>query len=187
MTRLLILLAALCAIAYGCPPIVSRSAWGSRWTNCKDSLKPQRPLAIIHHTEGASCSSRASCISQVKNIQNFHINDRRWCDIGYNFLIGGDGSVYEGRGWTKLGAHAKGSNSISIGIAFIGSFQNKLPPQAAINAAKSLIQCGVSKNYIRKNYTLKGHRNVFPTDCPGNTLYNNIRTWGRFKEKGFLP
>lgn len=29
-----------------------------------------------------------------------------WWDIGYNFLIGGDGNVYEGRGWDTTGAHA---------------------------------------------------------------------------------
>ena len=35
---------------------------------------------------------------------------RHFDDIGYNFLIGGDGIVYEGRGWNKQGAHTKGNN-----------------------------------------------------------------------------
>jgi hypothetical protein len=37
---------------------------------------------------------------------------RQYCDIGYSFLIGGDGNVYEGRGWDRLGAHTEGFNSV---------------------------------------------------------------------------
>jgi N-acetylmuramoyl-L-alanine amidase len=38
-----------------------------------------------------------------------------WDDIGYNFLVGEDGNIYEGRGWTQTGAHCIGYNSKSIG------------------------------------------------------------------------
>ncbi|XP_075041960.1 peptidoglycan-recognition protein SC2-like [Mixophyes fleayi] len=164
-----------------CPNIISKSAWGAKKTSCRDRLSNPVPWVIIHHTAGASCNTKASCISQVKGIQNFHMNSNKWCDVGYNFLVGNDGSVYEGRGWTMVGAHAKGSNSKSIGISFIGDYMTKLPSQAALNAAKRLISCGVSKRMIQPNYTLKGHRNVGSTDCPGNALYNNIKSWGRFK------
>jgi hypothetical protein len=33
---------------------------------------------------------------------------RQYCDIGYSFLIGGDGNVYEGRGWDRVGSHTIG-------------------------------------------------------------------------------
>jgi hypothetical protein len=36
----------------------------------------------------------------------------KWGDIAYNFMVGGDGAVYEGRGWDKQGAHSEGSTSI---------------------------------------------------------------------------
>lgn len=39
-----------------------------------------------------------------------------WADIGYNFLVGEDGNVYEGRGWTQVGAQTLNYNSKSIGI-----------------------------------------------------------------------
>ena len=40
-----------------------------------------------------------------------------WSDIGYNFIVGEDGNVYEGRGWGIRGAHAGTSslNEISLG------------------------------------------------------------------------
>lgn len=37
-------------------------------------------------------------------------------------MIGGDGNVYEGAGFHKVGAHTRGYNSRSIGIAMIGNF-----------------------------------------------------------------
>ena len=41
-------------------------------------------------------------------------------DIAYNFLVGGDGQTYEGRGWNVTGAFAPEVNNKSLGIAFIG-------------------------------------------------------------------
>ena len=38
-----------------------------------------------------------------------------WDDIGYSFMIGGDGSVFEGRGWDRVGAHTYGFNKRSLG------------------------------------------------------------------------
>lgn len=42
-----------------------------------------------------------------------------------SFLVGGDGTVYEGRGWGVVGAHAKGNNHDSVGVAFMGNFNSK--------------------------------------------------------------
>lgn len=105
-----------------------------------------------------------------------------WADIGYSFLVGEDGNVYEGRGWNLAGAHCVGYNSKSIGkvdamksggkdairsecflylgISVIGDYTSRKPNTAAINAVKALIQCGVSKGYISRNYILRGHRSV---------------------------
>lgn len=113
----------------------------------------------------------------MRNIQHQHINNNKWADIGYNFLIGDNGYVYEGRGWRKQGAHAPNYNSKSVGICFMGTFTNKLPTAAALNAAKELIACGVSKGEIRSLYSLLGHREVTQTACPGNALYGEIRKW----------
>lgn len=43
--------------------------------------------------------------------------------ICFSFLVGGDGNVYEGVGFHKVGAHTRGYNTRSLGIAFIGNFQ----------------------------------------------------------------
>lgn len=43
-----------------------------------------------------------------------------------SFLIGSDGNVYEGAGWHKVGAHTRGYNTRSMGVALIGNFQSTL-------------------------------------------------------------
>jgi len=49
-------------------------------------------------------------------------------DIKYNFLIGQDGVIYEGRGWGVVGQHTNGQNLMSVGqsltyLFFRGSFR----------------------------------------------------------------
>lgn len=58
-------------------------------------------------------------------LKNDHMNRKGWNDIGYNFLVGEDGNVYEGRGWGKQGAHSVPFNKKSIGICIIGDYRSK--------------------------------------------------------------
>jgi len=55
----------------------------------------------------------------VEDVRRWHL-DRGWSDIGYHFLIYLDGSLHEGRPIEKTGAHCKGHNKGSIGIAYVG-------------------------------------------------------------------
>ncbi|CAO1308808.1 unnamed protein product [Diamesa hyperborea] len=80
-----------------------------------------------------------------------------WQDIGYNFCIGGDGLIYEGRGWQAMGAHTPGFNDKSLGICFLGDFTSVRPTLAARNNAQSLIRCGVASGRIDNDFWLYGH------------------------------
>jgi len=65
-------------------------------------------------------------------------------DIAFNWLIGEDGSAYKGRDWYWEGQHVDPvNNKLSIGIAFIGSFNDTKPNDKALNRAKKLISCGI--------------------------------------------
>uniref|UniRef100_A0A1V1FYX0 Peptidoglycan-recognition protein n=1 Tax=Reticulitermes speratus TaxID=60591 RepID=A0A1V1FYX0_9NEOP len=166
-----------------CPTIISRSQWGARPPKGTPTKLPSPPVpyAVIHHGgSNAYCSTQTSCAAIVRSYQNHHIDTNGWNDIGYNFVVGEDGNVYEGRGWDNFGAHEPAYNSRSIGICIIGDFTARLPNQAALNAVRQLIQCGVEKNKIRSNYSLKGHRQGGSTSCPGNRLYQELTTWPRW-------
>lgn len=96
-------------------------------------------FASTAHTATESGYNQAEMIYMVRIVQSFHIESRGWDDIGYNFLIGGDGNVYEGRGWRKMGSHTYGYNRKGLGISFVGTFMNMLPPQVSLDCCKLLI------------------------------------------------
>ncbi|GBN39314.1 Peptidoglycan recognition protein [Araneus ventricosus] len=68
-----------------------------------------------------------------------------WADIVNSFLVGGDGRIYEGRGWKAVGVHTYGCNSKAIGISFMGNFEKAQPSATMIDAAMKLIDCEVEK------------------------------------------
>jgi len=139
---------------------------------------------FIHHGSSAPCYTQSSCSSKVRSYQNYHMSTtdgHGWTDIGYNFVVGEDGNAYEARGWTEIGAHTQGYNSVGIAICVIGDFNDRLPNDAALSKIKELIACGLANGHISASYTLKGHRDVGSTDCPGQQLYNLIHGWPHYK------
>lgn len=115
--------------------------------------------------------------NMVRNIQDFHMQTRKWDDIGYNFLIGRTGTVFVGRGWLYQGAHSRDYNRESICIAFIGKFNIEIPSNESLMVAKRLIQRGVEIGKLDGNYRVYGHCQVVLTESPGMNLYDAIRAW----------
>ncbi|KAK4875941.1 hypothetical protein RN001_012363 [Aquatica leii] len=172
----------LLCIAGSCPAIVSREQWGARNPEIIDYVVFPLDIVIIQHTATDTCKSTETCKNLVRSIQNYHIDNVNFGDIGYNFLIGGDGKVYEGRGWHKQGAHLIGYNSKSVGIAFIGNFNSVLPTDAAIKAVKDLMACGVELEELTPDYKLFGAKQLSATASPGSELFNRMRNWDHFTE-----
>nr|QBC16601.1 peptidoglycan recognition protein LBi [Sitophilus zeamais] len=160
------------------PEIVTRDEWGAKPPTGVENLTLPVPYVVIHHSYiPAACSTKEECINDMQWMQNYHQQNNSWCDIGYNFAVGGDNRIYVGRGWTAVGAHAPRYNARSIGIVLIGDWTEILPPESQMLAAKQLINMGIRDGYISENYKLIGHRQVRETECPGEALYKEIQTW----------
>lgn len=138
------------------------------------------PYVVINHTATPNCVDRLHCIRQIRAIQTFHTKTRQWFDIGYNFLVGADGNVYEGRGWHKVGAHTKDYNQKSLGVAFIGSFHVEKATKPQVAAFMRLVREGVRKGYLDKHYKLLAARQIRPTESPGKALYDQMKRWPHF-------
>ncbi|XP_060557416.1 peptidoglycan-recognition protein SC2-like isoform X1 [Ruditapes philippinarum] len=164
-----------------CPCIISRAQWGARTAKGTTRMTSTPTYVVIHHGGvGSRCFKPEQCKEIVRNYQKYHMDTNEWDDIGYNFIVGEDGNVYEGRGWGLVGAHAPGFNSKSLGICVIGDFSKSVPNQAAQNAVKDLISCSVARKKLSSSYRLRGHRDVKTTACPGTSFYNVIRTWKNY-------
>ena len=135
----------------------------------------------------------------MKGIQLYHVRGNGWNDIGYNYLVDRFGTVYEGRygGIDKavVGAHARGFNTGSAGIALLGTYSGQAPTKAAQGALTSLIAWRLDvahvdplsmQNVISSGSerwaanvpvllrAVSGHRDTGFTECPGGTLYSRL-------------
>ncbi|CAF2385335.1 unnamed protein product [Rotaria sp. Silwood2] len=98
-----------------CPKIIPRASWNAKNPKGQTLLITPVPFVVIHDTISPTCKTHHECVKQIRGIQKYHMDEKNWSDIGYNFLISESGLIYEGRGWAYVGAHRAGYNSKSIG------------------------------------------------------------------------
>ncbi|XP_067285133.1 peptidoglycan recognition protein 6 [Pseudorasbora parva] len=172
-----------------CPNIITRSQWGAAsFIGSPSYLSLPVPYLFIHHTYQPSkpCTTFEQCASEMRSMQRYHQQTNGWSDIGYSFVAGSDGNLYEGRGWNWVGAHTYGYNSKGYGVSFIGDYTSTLPAGSARNMVRyDFTSCAVNGGRLSSSYSLYGHRQATSTDCPGNAFYREIQTWERYQS--YLP
>ena len=111
-----------------------------------------------------------------RSYQRFHMVNRRWSDIAYNFGAGQSGSILEGRGWrVQGGATGSPDDASSLSICAIGNFDKVRPTPALLEAIAQWLAQGVRRGDIHPKFELKGHRDKpYGTNCPGRYLYPEI-------------
>ncbi len=132
---------------------------------------------IIHHS-GTEAGDYAS-------IDRYHREEKGWSGAGYHFIIGngtrtGDGELEATARWTAqiIGAHCQASsmNHRSVGICFVGDFeQSSGPSPSQLAAGKKLVRHIVRKFDIPPENIL-GHGEVpgAQTACPGAHFPLNV-------------
>ncbi|XP_030570295.1 peptidoglycan-recognition protein LC isoform X6 [Drosophila novamexicana] len=137
------------------------------------------PMVILLPTNSENCSTQAQCVFRVRFLQTFDIESQQKDDISFNFLIGGDGNVYVGRGWDVVGAHMHGYNTRSLSLAYIGSFRHQRPSSKQLSVTHLLLERGVELGKISSNYKLVGASTLEPTITEYNAelLYQSFANW----------
>lgn len=144
--------------------IIPRRAWNAIPPSGRYDRVPmaRRTEVIVHHSAGPADQS-------VRSIQRFHMDERGWNDIGYNFLIRTTGEIFEGRGWHAVGSHTLGHNTDGIGVCLIGRDQIT---DAAKNSLRSIYRVAV--DMAGHALQIRGHRDHAATACPGDRVYRWI-------------
>ncbi len=75
---------------------------------------------IVHCT--ATPAGRSVTVAEI---DRWH-RQRGFNGIGYHYVVGLDGSVSKGRDEALVGAHCKGHNSDSIGVAYVGGMSEDM-------------------------------------------------------------
>src|SRR5918997_883789 len=182
--------------------VISRTEWGG------DSVPPRGnpefgsvQVAFVHHTVTANDHAPEDSAAIVLGIARYHRNSNGWNDIGYNFLVDKYGQVFEGRAGgiesPVIGAQAQGYNSVSTGIACLGTFEEVAQSEpgmaplarligwkltlhgAPVQGAVTVTSAGGESNRYGAGtpVTLQrvcGHRDGDATSCPGAVLYGQL-------------
>jgi hypothetical protein len=132
----------------------------------------------IHHT--ASLNSGTDEKARMRGFQAFHIDNRKWCDIGYHFVVGPSGTIYQGRSdEERTGAHVGGENTNNVGICLMGNFEEETVGDAQFDGAVDIV------GWVGREYEIpftrdriRGHQE-WPgqsTACPGADLLGKLDT-----------
>ncbi|MBF0498808.1 MAG: N-acetylmuramoyl-L-alanine amidase [Candidatus Riflebacteria bacterium] len=157
------------------PSIVSREGWKARPP--KAEYTPHQPQRIVIHHSWSPTQAQYTGAATIRGIQNYHMDDPStgWMDIGYHFLIGPEGIIYQGRPETVVGAHCP-PNTNMVGICIIGNYDpNADNVNAKIESSLTNLLSWLSSTYHidpRVNYF--GHRNFSTKTCPGDIVYNRL-------------
>jgi hypothetical protein len=184
--------------AAGRPDVVPRGGWlaNEAIRRGTTTYAPAVRFAIVHHTAGANTYTREQAPAIVRAIQLYHVQANGWNDIGYNALVDRFGTVYEGRygGLDRnvVGAHARGFNTGSFGIAYLGNFDAGRPERAGLDALARTLAWRLDLAHVDPLSSLtastegnerfgpgtalllravSGHRDTGATSCPGDFLY----------------
>ncbi len=167
----------------GAPRIITRAEWGADESirTSGRAFAPIRKL-VVHHTASANNPSNPAGV--VRDMYRYHVIDRGYADIGYNFVIDHKGNIYEGR-WARsyapgevhdgedpdglgvMAAHAEGVNAGSCGVVLIGNFTSRRPTDAAVYSLVQLLAWKAARHRIdpwdSETYTgLFGQVRTFP-------------------------
>lgn len=160
--------------------IAPRSAWGPSYSN---GATDQNGRAIIigvsawrdifvHHSvtnvPGGASATVAQEIAHMKTLESIGQGSFGQ-GISYTVIVFPSGRCYQGHDLDRRGAHTYQRNDSARAICFVGNFENEQPTKAAINGA-----CNVLAEWRAAGLPSRvtgGHRDVYPTACPGKNLY----------------
>ena len=136
--------------------VISRSEWGAEApkadisTYASYGLKQPVYVRVVLHV---TSQGHAAGMKEMQRLQQYHVQERGFSDIGYNYVIDAEGAVFEGRALTFVPSHAGRSvegdrahdiqldpDYQSIGVTFTADPDQALTPAQRQSAIKFLQQ-----------------------------------------------
>jgi hypothetical protein len=112
-------------------------------------------------------------------LQNFSQSEG-FQDIPFNFLIGGDGNVYEGRGDRYQGQISQRTSESSFEeleelgliVAFIGSFVDEGPSARQQQTFRAFLDSSVRREVLQEDFQILSQDQLVMTNPPPEKLIN---------------
>ena len=160
--------------------IVPRAAWGA--APPKPGIEPLAyPVTdvFLHHEAGAPIpdgfTPDQEC-ARMREIQSFCMGEG-YTDFLYGVAVFPSGRAYEGRdlgfvshdGPTAQEAATMNNNGTSIAVVWPGNYNLEQPTAAQIQATADVITLAQQAGIVTWSPNIRGHRDVYQTECPGNS------------------
>lgn len=153
--------------------LVRRAAFGWGPTSA-GSASPREGL-VIHYdgsSQGLAGKPHSACVAYWQRTRAFHIGaSRGWADIGYSWGACSHGYIFEGRGEDRAQAAQPGGNTTWYSVTLM-SGPGERPTAVQVDAVRQLRAYLMSRGM---KGAVRGHRDFFPTSCPGDVLYAMVR------------
>ena len=172
-----------------------RDAWGADLP--PGPIRPETPrFLLIHHT--ASTNSYRDPRELIRSVYRFHTSAvKGWSDVCYQFFVGRDGDVWEGRAGALAGPVEADATGGSQGwaqlVCLLGDFSSSPPTAAAVDSLVRLLEWiarrdaidvtdGAATTFVSRGSqrwragatvttsTISAHRDMSFTVCPGDTV-----------------
>jgi hypothetical protein len=147
--------------------MISREEWGAEPARLSTPHIDDYSDGVFWHWLGDAYPEQMIDRQILQSVQRYHMNTKGWYDIAYNYAIGRTAVTYELRGENQGGA-TKGYNRKSIAIVFLIGV-GELPTPAMLQAAWQLTA-------TLPNPSVRPHRDVVNTTCPGHAITSEIRS-----------
>ena len=132
------------------------------------SLEPRGGLIERQETVGIIYHHTAASDRPITSHHEWHLF-RGWSMVGYNYHIRTDGTIEAGRPHNIQGAHVKGQNHRTIGIAFSGDL-DEYPPTIQQYESAIELQWWLEEYQGYGVLEISGHNDWSSTSCPGKFM-----------------
>jgi uncharacterized lipoprotein YddW (UPF0748 family) len=125
----------------------------------------------LHHTGSPEPLTGADDPIQVlRGLYSWGAEEQNWWDVPYHYLIGLDGTIYEGRDVNFAGdTNTKYDPRGHLLISVMGNYNLQEPTDAQIESITGLMAYAIQK-YDLSTEDIFGHNDWAETNCPGEYL-----------------
>jgi hypothetical protein len=160
---------------------ISRKELGWPASAAPQKTRPTKGVKIHYEGTPVSVQDHSHCKAHWTSIRNSHLANKAegYSDVAYNFAVCRHGTVMEGRGiGFRTGANGDQTlNANHESVCVLYGTNDKSVSSAVTSGVRWVIQ------YLRDHGTgteIKGHRDGYPTACPGEPLYALVKS-GKFE------
>lgn len=159
------------------PTMTSRAGWGADSANYQGFGSNSPQYIIVHHSgepnDDFSTLYGSNEKAFMKRIQEIHIGNT-YGDIGYNYGIGVNGLIMDGRDDSVEGCHTlSGYNTKSIGVCVLGNYDIRSFTSSQEQSLVDLL-AWLCYTYNVSYSNIIGHKDVSATSCPGSDIYSEL-------------